>query len=50
MWLLPELREDIFKLFASELEGEMMWYWLGMGAIMLIAYGLIVWEDKVNER
>ena len=49
MWLLPELREDIFKLFASELEGEMMWYWLGMGAIMLIAYALIRIEEKMND-
>jgi len=49
MWLLPELREDIFKLFASELEGEMMWYWLGMGAIMLIAYVLIRIEEKMND-
>ena len=49
MWLLPELREDIFKLFTSELEGEMMWYWLGMGAIMLIAYALIRIEEKMND-
>ena len=49
MWLLPELREDIFKLFARELEGEMMWYWLGMGAIMLIAYALIRIEEKMND-
>lgn len=49
MWLLPELRKDIFKLFASELEGEMMWYWLGMGAIMLIAYALIRIEEKMND-
>ena len=49
MWLLPELREDIFKLFARELEGEMMWYWLGMGAIMLIAYALIRIEEKIND-
>ena len=49
MWLLPELREDIFKLFARELEGEMMWYWLGMGAIMLVAYALIRIEEKMND-
>ena len=49
MWLLLELREDIFKLFARELEGEMMWYWLGMGAIMLIAYALIRIEEKIND-
>ena len=49
MWLLPELREDIFKLFIGELEGEMMLYWLGMGAVMLVAYALIRLEEKVNK-
>jgi len=27
----------------------MMLYWLGMGAILLVAYGLIRLEEKVNE-
>jgi hypothetical protein len=26
-----------------------MSYWIGVGVIMLIAYALIVWEDKVND-
>ena len=26
-----------------------MSYWIALGVIMLIAYGLIVWEDKVND-
>lgn len=26
-----------------------MMYWIALGIIMLIAYGLIVWEDKVND-
>jgi hypothetical protein len=25
-----------------------MSYWIGLGVIMLIAYVLIVWEDKTN--
>jgi len=27
----------------------MMFYWLGMGAILLIAYALIRIEEKINE-
>jgi hypothetical protein len=26
-----------------------MMYWIGIGLVMLITYGLIVWEDKVND-
>ena len=26
-----------------------MMYWIGIGIVMLITYGLIVWEDKVND-
>jgi len=25
-----------------------MIYWLGIIVVMVIAYGLIVWEDKIN--
>jgi len=25
-----------------------MMYWLGIIVVMMIAYGLIVWEDKIN--
>jgi len=25
-----------------------MMYWLGIIVVMLVAYGLIVWEDKIN--
>jgi hypothetical protein len=25
-----------------------MSYWIGLGLVMMIAYGLIVWEDKIN--
>jgi len=25
-----------------------MMYWLGIIIVMMIAYGLIVWEDKIN--
>jgi len=25
-----------------------MSYWIGLGVVMLIVYGLIVWEDKIN--
>jgi len=25
-----------------------MMYWLGIAAVMLVVYGLIVWEDKIN--
>jgi len=25
-----------------------MIYWLGIIVVMLVAYGLIVWEDKIN--
>ena len=27
----------------------MMLYWVGLGAIMVVAYGLIRWEEKVND-
>ena len=23
-------------------------YWLGIGLVLLVVYGLIVWEDKIN--
>lgn len=26
-----------------------MLYWIGMGAVMLVAYALIRWEEKVND-
>jgi len=25
-----------------------MMYWLGIAAVMLVVYVLIVWEDKIN--
>jgi len=25
-----------------------MMYWIGIMVVMVIAYGLIVWEDKIN--
>ena len=25
-----------------------MMYWIGLAGVMLIAYALIVWEDKTN--
>jgi hypothetical protein len=25
-----------------------MSYWLGIGLVLLVVYGLIVWEDKIN--
>lgn len=25
-----------------------MSYWIGLGIVMMLAYGLIVWEDKIN--
>jgi len=25
-----------------------MSYWIGIMVVMVIAYGLIVWEDKIN--
>ncbi len=27
-----------------------MSYWLGMAGVLLVAYGLIVLEDKINEH
>jgi hypothetical protein len=27
-----------------------MSYWIGLGLVMLIAYVLIVWEDKINNE
>jgi len=27
-----------------------MSYWIGLGVVMLIVYGLIVWEDKINNE
>jgi hypothetical protein len=27
-----------------------MSYWIGLTAVMVIAYGLIVWEDKINNE
>ena len=27
-----------------------MMYWIGLGLILLVAYGLIVWEDKINNE
>jgi hypothetical protein len=26
-----------------------MTYWLGIGLVLLVVYGLIVWEDKLND-
>jgi hypothetical protein len=25
-----------------------MSYWIGIGLVLLVVYGLIVWEDKIN--
>jgi len=25
-------------------------YWIGIMVVMVIAYGLIVWEDKINGK
>jgi hypothetical protein len=27
-----------------------MSYWIGLTVVMVIAYGLIVWEDKINNE
>jgi hypothetical protein len=27
-----------------------MMYWVGLGIVMALAYGLIVWEDKINNE
>jgi len=27
-----------------------MMYWIGIMVVMVIAYGLIVWEDKINGK
>ena len=27
-----------------------MMYWVALGLILLVAYGLIVWEDKINNE
>jgi hypothetical protein len=27
-----------------------MSYWIGLGIVMLVVYGLIVWEDKINNE
>jgi len=27
-----------------------MSYWIGIMVVMVIAYGLIVWEDKINGK
>jgi hypothetical protein len=27
-----------------------MMYWIGLGIVMLIAYGLIVLEERVNDK
>jgi hypothetical protein len=27
-----------------------MSYWIGLGLVLLIVYGLIVWEDKINNE
>jgi len=27
-----------------------MSYWIGLSVVMLIVYGLIVWEDKINNE
>jgi hypothetical protein len=27
-----------------------MSYWIGLGLVMVIAYVLIVWEDKINNE
>jgi hypothetical protein len=27
-----------------------MSYWIGLTAVMVIAYALIVWEDKINNE
>jgi hypothetical protein len=27
-----------------------MSYWIGLGIVMALAYGLIVWEDKINNE
>jgi multidrug transporter EmrE-like cation transporter len=27
-----------------------MMYWVGLGIVMLIAYGLIILEEKVNDQ
>jgi len=27
-----------------------MMYWVGLGIVMALAYGLIAWEDKINNE
>ena len=27
-----------------------MSYWIGLGLVLLLVYGLIVWEDKINNE
>jgi hypothetical protein len=27
-----------------------MIYWIGLGLVMMIAYGLIVWEERINNE
>ena len=27
-----------------------MSYWIGLGLVMMIAYGLIVWEERINNE
>jgi hypothetical protein len=27
-----------------------MSYWIGLMVVMVLAYGLIVWEDKINNE
>jgi hypothetical protein len=27
-----------------------MSYWIGLTVVMVLAYGLIVWEDKINNE